>query len=61
MQIGQQIEHIRQQENIPVFAVCNMLGLSSTDEYMRFVNGNIVPCTIHLIMFVESTHKALEL
>lgn len=61
MQIGQQIEHIRQQENIPVFSVCNMLGLSSTDEYMRFVNGNIVPRTIHLIMFVESTHKALEL
>lgn len=61
MQIGQQIEHIRQQENIPVFSVCNMLGLSSINEYQQVISGNTVPYTIHLIMFIEATRKSLDI
>ena len=61
MQIGQQIEYIRQQEHIPVFVACNMLGLASEQEYQQVINGNQIPAVINLIMFVESSRKSLNM
>lgn len=60
MYIGQQIEQIRQQENIPVHCMCNIFGLTSSKQYEHLINGKIIPSTMHLILFIDTTHKSLD-
>ncbi len=61
MTIGQQIENYRQQENIPVFQMCNILGLNNELEYHKMRHGHIHLSNYQLIQFIITTHRALDL
>lgn len=59
MTFGQQIRAIRIQNKIPIFAMCDILGLASESEYFAIERGAVRPTTYQKIMLVISTRCPL--
>lgn len=61
MKIGTQIEQIRISENIPVYAMCDILSITTELEYHKIVTGRIHLTTYQKIMFVINTCHGLDI
>ncbi len=61
MTFGQQIRATRIQQNIPIHAMCDILGLASESEYFAIERGVICPTTYQKIMFVMITKHPLSI
>ncbi len=57
--IGREIELIRQELNIPVYIMCNTLGIDEPDYY-KLINGKITPTVFQLICFIDFTRRPLK-
>ena len=53
MTLGQEIEKIRQQRNIPVWHLCNVLNINHETEYDKIKKGKMKLSAYQKIMLVE--------
>ncbi|MBE6457709.1 MAG: hypothetical protein E7011_02800 [Alphaproteobacteria bacterium] len=60
MSVGQKIEKIRLEQNIPVFKMCDILAITSQAEYHKIINGRISLTIYQRIMFISSTCSSLD-
>ena len=60
MLLGHEIEKLRIEYNIPVWIMCNNLGLSSEQEYRRIVTNQIQLSVYQMIMAVSLFQRSLE-
>ena len=60
MLLGHEIEKLRIEYNIPVWIMCNNLGLSSEQEYHRIVTNQIQLSVYQMIMTVSLFQRSLE-
>lgn len=61
MRIGQQIEQIRQKQNIPIFHMCDVFMVECEADYHSIKNGHVRPTNFQLIMFIMVTQCSLDL
>ncbi len=59
MTLGAEIEKIRQQSNLPLYVV---YAIFDTDErgYHNIVIGRQIPTIFQLILFIDTTHVAMQ-
>ena len=60
MLLGHEIEKLRIEYNIPIWIMCNNLGLSSEQEYHRIVTNQIQLNVYQMIMAVSLFQRSLE-
>ena len=60
MLLGHEIEKLRIEYNIPVWIMCNNLGLLSEQEYHRIVTNQIQLSVYQMIMAVSLFQRSLE-
>lgn len=53
MNLGQEIEKIRQQRNIPVWQLCDVLNIDNEQEYHKIINGHIKLSVYQMVMLIE--------
>ncbi len=61
MNVGHAIERIRISENIPLYQMCDILGLTSEMDYHKIRTGMVAPTIYQQIMVVINTRKPLEI
>ena len=59
MTLGQEIEQIRRDKNIPIWHMCNLLGFSTESEFQRFIHGDLEISVCQLIMFMDTMRCSL--
>ena len=53
MTLGQEIERLRSEKNIPICVICNSLAISSEFEYDKIVRNHIRPNIYQMIMLTD--------
>ena len=53
MTLGQEIERLRLEKNIPIWIMCNCLAITSEIEYDKIIRGNIQPNIYQMIMLTD--------
>lgn len=61
MRIGHHIEATRQNLEIPVFKMCDILVIETELEYHKITTGWLSLTTYQKIMFIAATERPLEL
>ena len=60
MNIGHQIEQIRQKRGLSIIDVCNICDISE-GEYQRLITNKLQPTVYQLCMFIAETRHPLDL
>ncbi len=60
MRLGQEIEQIRCECNMPIYIACNMFDAATESEYHQIVTGARRPLIRQLIAFIIATQHSLS-
>ena len=60
MKIGHKIERLRQERNIPLYVMCDIMAISGEAAYIDIVRGNTEPTIYQLVMLVIFFSNPLE-
>lgn len=60
MKIGHKIERLRQERNIPLYVMCDIMAIPSEAAYSDIVRGNTEPTIYQLVMLVIFFSNPLE-
>lgn len=59
MKIGTRIENFRKKNNLPVYAMCNILGITTEKEYYNICTGRTELTTCQKCIFIIQTSHPL--